>query len=206
MFSFENVGAITFGQFAGVLNPGGTLPTVIDPATADDAILVSIAPPGFPLYGANAPNIPFQKLPFQDVPTIVNPAGGIGTLPHNSTVPATVRASGVGKVNYTLGQWLEAEGEIALRCRNNGTTRVRGSFDNLVPNGGIYSMWAFWSPMSTAGPGSKSIFLTAPSTSSKGKCWLLYSLITTRTMASLARFRICRWSRDVARASLLTRT
>lgn len=137
VFSFEHVGAVTFGQFVGVRNPGGALPFVIDASTPDDAVLVSIAPPGFPLYRANAPSVPFQNLPFQDVPTIVNPAGGIGTLPHNSTVPATVRSSGVGKVDYTLGQGLEAEGEISLWCRNDGTTKLRAEFENLVPNGGI---------------------------------------------------------------------
>jgi len=146
VFSFERVGAVTFGQFVGVWDENSTLPMVIDPSTPDDAILATIAPAGFPLYGTNAPNILFQNLRFQDVPSIIAPNGALGTIPSADDVLATVRSSGVRKKDYTLGQWLDAEGTVSMRCKKDGTTVVRANFSGLVPNGGLYSIWAFWAP------------------------------------------------------------
>ncbi|MCG8589282.1 MAG: hypothetical protein MJE66_08320 [Proteobacteria bacterium] len=146
VFSFDRVGAITFGQFVGEWNPNGPLPHVIDANTPASALLATIAPPGFPVYGDNAPNVPFQNLRFQDVPTFVSPAGDLGTLPSAGTVSPIVRSSGSNKVDYSLGEWLEARGWLALRCGPKGTTRVRALFGGLVPNGGLYSIWAFWAP------------------------------------------------------------
>lgn len=150
VFSFDGIGAVTFGQFVGAWNPGGDLPAVIDETTAGDAILATIAPPGFPLYGENAPNIPFQNLRFQDVPTIVSPAGDIGPIPSIAEAGVLERSFGPLKSDYTLGQWLAAEGELKMECGVGGGTDVRMEFAELVPNGGVYTLWAFWA---AGGPG-----------------------------------------------------
>ncbi len=150
VFSFEGIGAPTFGQFVGVWNPAGDLPIVIGEDTPDDAILATIAPPGFPLYGANAPNVPYQNLRFQDVPTIVSPAGTIGPIPSIAEAGVLQPSFGPLKSNYTLGQWLDARGEMKLACAEDGSTGARFELAGLVPNGGIYTMWAFWA---AGGPG-----------------------------------------------------
>lgn len=152
VFSFKDVGPVTFGQFIGVWNEGGDLPDVIDGSTPDDAILASIAPPGFPLYGENAPNIPGQNLRLQEIPTVVGPAGqlsGVDAPPLPSVDDAGVLQPGFGpkKTDYTLGQWLEAEGELKMRCKGelpDDYTEVKMELEGLVPNGGVYTMWAFW--------------------------------------------------------------
>lgn len=144
VFSFEQVGAPTFGQFVGEWNPAGDLPFAIDENTPDDAILATIAPPGFPLYGDNAPNIPFQNLRFQDVPTIVSASGAIGAIPSIAEAGVLQPSFGPLKADYTLGQWLAASGEMKLECLADGTTEVSMKLADLVPNGGVYTMWAFW--------------------------------------------------------------
>jgi len=152
VFSFEDVGPVTFGQFIGIWNPDGPLPEVIGEDTPDDAILASIAPPGFPLYGDNAPNIPGQNLRMQEIPTIVGPGGqlsGVDAPPLPSVDDAAVLQPGFGpkKTDYTLGQWLDAEGELKMRCKGelpDDYTEVKMELEELVPNGGVYTIWAFW--------------------------------------------------------------
>lgn len=150
VFSFEGVGAVSFGQFVGEWNPGETLPLVIDEGTPDDAVLATIAPPGFPLYGENAPNIPYQNLRFQDVPTVMAPDGSIGPVPSVADAGRLTAGFGPEKSDYTLGQWLAAEGELEMRCtRYSRRTKFELEAENLVPNGGVYTMWAFWNDNGT---------------------------------------------------------
>lgn len=54
------------------------------------------------------------------------------------------RSFGSKKADYTLGQWLAAQGITRITCLKDGTSNVKMEFLNLVPNGGLYSMWAFW--------------------------------------------------------------
>ncbi|MDE2149048.1 MAG: hypothetical protein KGJ55_04265 [Gammaproteobacteria bacterium] len=149
VFSFEGIGAVTFGQFVGVWNPDGTLPFVIDSATPNKAILATIAPPGFPLYGKNAPNIPYQNLRFQDTPEVVSSDGVIGAV--SAEVVAGRLKAGFGslKSDYTLGQWLSARGVLKMYCTPDNRTEVELKARHLVPNGGIYTMWAFWNDNGT---------------------------------------------------------
>lgn len=149
VFSFEGVGAVSFGQFVGVWNPGGALPLVIDESTPDDAVLATIAPPGFPLYGENAPNIPFQNLRFQDVPTVMAPDGAIGPVPSVADAGRLTAGFGPEKSDYTLGQWLAVEGELKMSCTADSRTKFQLEAENLVPNGGVYTMWAFWNDNGT---------------------------------------------------------
>ena len=144
VYSFDRNGAHTFGQFIAEWNPHGILPFPIDENTPDDAILATVAPPGFPLYGANAPDIPYQNLRFQDVPTFVTLFGDLGTIPSIEDVSPLGNSFGSKKTNYTLGQWLEASGTMILQCRKDGSTRVQARFKNLVRNGGLYTLWGVW--------------------------------------------------------------
>lgn len=157
---FEGDLAPTFGQFIGVHNPDGDLPNVIDAYTPDDAVLASIAPPGFPLYSEPTPlelPIPGQNRRLQETPSIIGPNGAVSgkdgpPLPAMEDAGVLEPAFGSKKKNYALGQWLEASGELKMRCPGDDLTEVKIEVGNLVPNGGVYSMWAFWDNGSRPGP------------------------------------------------------
>lgn len=59
---------------------------------------------------------------------------------------------GSKKTDYTLGQWLAAKGELKMRCPTDELTEVKMELENLVPNGGVYTMWAFWDDVNDPAP------------------------------------------------------
>ncbi len=62
-----------------------------------------------------------------------------GTLPPNPLPP--IRS--VPNNTITLGDWFSVKSTMKIKCRKDGTTKVKAEFKNLIPNG-LYAMFGIW--------------------------------------------------------------
>ncbi len=138
----------------GEYNPEGLLPIPLSPDNCHDDIVVSTTTDTAFLAAAGIPDVDprIKNIPLREVPVVTGLDGSRSAVPSLTDVPGNALPPTKSNPNdqITLGEWLGARGRMHLRCRANGTARVRIEFRNLIPNG-IYTMWGVWN---TTPPGA----------------------------------------------------
>ena len=138
--------ATTLGEY----DPGGALPIPISPTNCNDDIVVTTNTDLNFLTAVGLPDIDsrLKNIPLREVPVISNPDGSRSAVPALESVPGNALPPTKSNPNYTitLGDWLDARGWMSLRCKADGTARVKLKFKNLIPNG-VYSLWGLWNTL-----------------------------------------------------------
>lgn len=136
----------TFGaDFLGEYNPNGPLPIPLTPASGPDTILSTFIDRAFQLAFIGIPADEIdpsgENLPLRDVLVQSGPSVLIrDSLPGHASAPPFTLTRSEPNDPITLGDWVRAKGRMQIRCHGDGTSTVRVSFTNLIPNG-VYSMW-----------------------------------------------------------------
>ncbi len=143
----EGIPPTIHATILGEYNPDGETPIPISPSNCDDDIVVvTNTDPNF-LARAGLPDIDIRlkNIPLRDVPVISSPDGRRSTLPSLNSVPGNALPPTKSNPNgvIKLGDWLNAQGWMYLRCNADGTAKVKIRFKNLIPNG-LYSLWGLW--------------------------------------------------------------
>jgi hypothetical protein len=142
----------------GEYDPVGSAPIDLTPANCDNSIVLAtytdpvfIANSGLPDIDARLKNIPLRENY-----VISSPDTTRSQLPSVDSVPGNafpVTKSGPS-TPITLGDWLNARGQMFLTCRSDGTAKIRLRYRNLVPNG-LYSAWGIWSTTPPGAPAAR---------------------------------------------------
>ena len=118
----------------GEYNPNGVDPFPLTPSTSNDAVLASrvadFLQVAFPL--AEPHNVPLSE-----TLTAIDGNLNLGEVP--SMEDAGINEASSARPAVTLGDWLQAEGKMHIKCNEDGaklTMRVK----HLIP-GGLYSLW-----------------------------------------------------------------
>jgi len=127
-------------------NPGARLPI---PFTRDncqtDTPIASHFDPILAAIGLPEPNDGLLNVPISDMFRISDFAGLRTQLPRMGEVPPNPFPQTLGALadDLTLQDWLSADGNMNILCKRGGTTQIRASYRNLIPNG-MYSVWGIW--------------------------------------------------------------
>jgi hypothetical protein len=139
----------------GEYNPEGDFPIPLTPTNCNDDIVVSTYTDPVFLAQTGRPDIDtrLKNIPLREVPVISNPDGSRSVLPSLDSVPGNALPPTKSNANgtITLGNWLNADGVMYLRCKADGTAKVRLRFRNLIPNG-VYSVWGIWNATPPGAP------------------------------------------------------
>ncbi len=138
----------------GEYNPEGELPIPLSPTNCNDDIVVTTYTDLNFLTRTGQPDIDsrLKNIPLREVPVISKPDGSRSVVPTLDSVLGNALPSTKSNPNdtITLGNWLNAGGRMYLRCKTDGTAKVKLRFKNLIPNG-VYSVWGIWN---TTPPGA----------------------------------------------------
>jgi len=146
------------GAFVGQFNPEPGAVEAI-PLTAanchDDVVLATrtdnafLAALGLPEVDPRIENIPLRNVPINVAPNWLRSAvPPLGAVPPNPFPPT----KSAPNTTITLGDWMNARGDMWITCESDGSASVKIWFRNLTPNG-IYTMWGLWN---TTPPGAPS--------------------------------------------------
>jgi hypothetical protein len=128
-------------------DPIGPLPIPLSPTNCDEDIVLATYTDANFLNAVGLPDIDdrIKNIPLKQVPVINNPTGSRGQLPALGNVPGNAFPPTKSDPNetITLGDWLEAFGQMKLVCREDGTAKIKLKLRNLIPNG-VYSVWGLW--------------------------------------------------------------
>lgn len=142
----------------GEYNPGETLPIPLSPENCSDDIIVSTTTDTAFLAAAGIPDVDprIKNIPLREVPVVTGLDGSRSAVPSLGQVPGNALPPTKSNPNgpITLGQWLSARGVMHLRCRANGTAKVRIELSNLIPHG-IYTMWGVWNTTPPGAPNAQ---------------------------------------------------
>ncbi len=146
------------GDFVGEFdsNPGAVDAIPLSPTNCDDDILLATYTDDGFLGALGVPEADDRiiNIPLRNVPVNASPNGVRLSLPPQGVLPANPFPPTKSSPNdeITLGKWLDARGNMTLKCHADGTAAVRIFFRNLIANG-IYSMWALWATTPPGAPG-----------------------------------------------------
>jgi len=142
----------------GEYDPDGALPIPLSPTNCRDDIVIATSTDTAFLAAAGIPDIDprLKNLPLREVPVVAGVDGKRRVLPPLSVVPGNALPPTKSDPNdtLTLGDWLSARGRLHLRCKADGTARVRIRFRNLVPNG-VYTMWGVYNTTPPESPSAQ---------------------------------------------------
>jgi len=150
----EGLSPTVHATVLGEYDPDGELPIPLSPTNCnDDIVVATYTDPNF-LARTGQPDIDsrLKNIPLREVPVISKPDGSCAVLPTLDSVPGNALPPTKSNPNdtITLGNWLNAGGRMYLRCKADGTAKVKLRYRNLIPNG-VYSVWAIWN---TTPPGA----------------------------------------------------
>ncbi|MEE9355462.1 MAG: hypothetical protein V3U75_07710 [Methylococcaceae bacterium] len=159
----EGISPTIHATMLGEYNRDGKLPIPLSPTNCNDDIVLSTHTDLDFLARTGQPDIDsrLKNIPLRDVPVISNPDGSRSVVPSLENVQGNALPITKSNPNntITLGNWLDAQGWMLLRCNANGTAKVKLRLKNLIPNG-VYTVWGIWN---TTPPGaSKARILPVP--------------------------------------------
>ena len=139
-------GANTIGEY----DPDGAEALELTPASGDDTVLASLVDPFlellFPPFLVSLTDPSTLNVPVRNTATIISGDGVTrGVLPfiEDAAVLERSLAAPNSPDPITLGEWLEASGRMAIRCRDDDTARLRIRVRDLIPHR-VYTVWAMW--------------------------------------------------------------
>lgn len=131
----------------GEYNPGGALPFTLTDANCRNEIIVATTTDQEFLTAVGIPdsNIGLKNLPLRQNFVITGQDGSRSQLLALNQVQGNALPPTKSNPNnpITLGQWLDARGNITIRCPAFGRASIEARFRNLIPNG-VYTMWGVW--------------------------------------------------------------
>ena len=145
-------------RVVGEYDPNGTLPIGLSPTNCDEDIVLATYTEVSFLNAVGLPDIDerIKNIPLKQVPVVNSPTGSRGQLPSLANVPGNAFPPTKSDPNetITLGDWLEASGQMKLVCREDGTAKIKLKLRNLIPNG-VYSVWGLWNTVPPGAPGGR---------------------------------------------------
>lgn len=138
------IDTISFSELA-VYNPDGDEPLPLTSETPKSAVLATNFDAEFAqIFGIDPSTIDssLSNVPLQQVKTLVSGDNITReSLPGISeSVPFSLSISAPNKP-ITLGDWQKASGMAIINCNDDGSSKVKLTFKNMIPNR-IYSVWA----------------------------------------------------------------
>ena len=132
-------------------NEGGNEPFDLTPEAPGNTLVATGLDPNLGLP-PNSVDPDLLNVPFRDVAIIVDPAGGRAQVPSVFDVPGHAPSKSAPNDPITLDDWMEAQGQLNIRCRPNGKAKLRVRVRNVIVNG-VYTLWGVFG-LDTSGNGA----------------------------------------------------
>lgn len=125
-------------------NPDGSYNEIpLTPDSSMDLIVASGFDPA-QLIVVPAPDDAITNIPFSDVHIIVDPAGGRAQVRDSTEADPWEPSKSYPSDDTTLEEWLNAQGTLHIKCRDDGTANIKVNAAGLIPNG-VYTLWGIFS-------------------------------------------------------------
>lgn len=131
-------------------NPGADAPLPLSPASPLSTVLATVVDPfleiDFPPFKVDIADPSAINVQLRDIATMVR--GDLVTrsaLPFINAAAVTAQSqSGPESPDpITLGDWLKGSGKMQIRCREDGSAKLKVRVRDLIPNR-AYTVWAMW--------------------------------------------------------------